>query len=63
MWGVRSGRGECEGGGERVGIKARQRLKVGIGSVGEGCGVGGVAVRCIDITQNPDCDGIVPVHN
>ncbi len=23
----------------------------------EVCGMGGVAVKCVDITQNPDCGG------
>ncbi len=24
------------------------------------CGMRGVAVKCIDITQNPDCEGSIP---
>ncbi len=26
----------------------------------EVCGMRGVAVNCIDITQNPDCEGSMP---
>ncbi len=26
----------------------------------EVCGMRGVAVKCIDITQNPDCEGSIP---
>ena len=26
-------------------------------------GIRGVAVKCLDITKNPDCEGSVPVRN
>ncbi len=29
----------------------------------EAGGIPSVAVKCIDITQNPDCEGSIPVHN
>ncbi len=32
-------------------------------SGGEVCGMRGVAVKCIDITQNPDCEGSIPEPN
>ena len=27
----------------------------------EVCGIRGVAVKCLDITKNPDCEGSIPV--
>ncbi len=35
-------------------------LKLEILSVREVCGMRGVAVKCIDITQNSDCEGSIP---
>ncbi len=32
-------------------------------SAGEACGMRGVAVKCIDITRNPDCEGGVPYRH
>ena len=32
-------------------------------SVNEVCGMCGVAVKCIDITQNSNCEGSVPGYN
>ncbi len=32
-------------------------------SVVEGGGMGGVAVKCIDTVQNPDCEGSCLSHN
>ena len=29
----------------------------------EVCGMRGVAVKCIDITQNSDCEGSIPALN
>ncbi len=34
-------------------------LKLGDLSTVEVCGMRGVAVKCIDITQNPDCEGSI----
>ena len=30
-------------------------------SLDEVCGMSGVAVKCLDITQNTDCEGSVPI--
>ncbi len=35
-------------------------LKLVFLSEREVCGMRGVAVKCIDITQNPDCEGSLP---
>ncbi len=32
-------------------------------SAAEACGMRGVAVKCIDIAQNPDCEGRVPCRH
>ena len=37
-------------------------LKLGGLSMFEAGGMRGVAVKCIDITQNPDCEGSLPSH-
>ena len=36
------------------------RLKLGVLSSREGGGIRGVAVKCIDITKNSDCEGSRP---
>ncbi len=56
-------RGGCEDGGTTVGRNLRQPLKLGMGRVREGSGMGGVAVEGRGSTQNPDCEGSIPVHN
>ena len=38
-------------------------LKLGGLSMFEVGGMCGVAVKCIDITQNPDCEGSLPGHH
>ncbi len=38
-------------------------LKMGIVSGREVCGMRGVAEKCIDITQNSDCEGSIPALN
>ena len=39
------------------GSTASLQLKLGFLSALEACGIRGVAVKCIDITKNPDCEG------
>ncbi len=38
-------------------------LKLVLLSEREVCGMRGVAVKCIDITQNSDCEGSIPALN
>ena len=38
-------------------------LKLAFLSEREVCGMRGVAVKCIDITQNSDCEGSIPALN
>ncbi len=49
--------------GEVVGGDPSQAWRLGMWGVGGVCGMRGVAGRCIDITQNADCEGSVPVDN
>ncbi len=37
--------------------------ELGALSAEEACGMRGVAVKCIDIAQNPDCEGSVPCRH
>ncbi len=37
--------------------------ELGALSAAEACGMRGVAVKCIDIAQNPDCEGSVPCRH
>ncbi len=41
-------------------LNLHPQLKLSVLSGGEGCGMRGVAVKCIDITQNSDCEGSIP---
>ncbi len=46
--------------GEIAGLNPVTPLRLGVLSGSEVCGMRGVAVKCIDITQNPDCEGSMP---
>ncbi len=37
--------------------------ELGALSAAEECGMRGVAVKCIDIAKNPDCEGSVPCRH
>ncbi len=47
-------------GGKSAGRHPAEPLKLARLSGREVCGMRGVAVKCIDITQNPDCEGSIP---
>ncbi len=51
------------GGVKVCGSTMELAVKLGVLSVFEAGGVRGVAVKCIDITQNPDCEGSLPSHD
>ncbi len=40
-----------------------KRAELGALSAAEACGMRGVAVKCIDFAQNPDCEGSVPCRH
>ncbi len=46
--------------GKSGGLNTAEPLKLARLSGREVCGMRGVAVKCIDITQNPDCEGSIP---
>ncbi len=46
--------------GQMEGLNPFPPLKLALLSGREVCGMRGVAVKCIDITQNPDCEGSMP---
>ncbi len=46
--------------GKIAGLSPAEPLKLARLSVLDVCGMRGVAVKCIDITQNPDCEGSIP---
>ncbi len=47
-------------GGESAGLNPAEPSELGALSAAEACGMRGVAVKCIDITQNSDCEGSIP---
>ncbi len=49
-----------QGSGKMGGLNPAEPLKLARLSGREVCGMRGVAVKCIDITQNPDCEGSIP---
>ncbi len=49
-----------QAGGKMAGLKPAEPSDTGALSTGEVRGMRGVAVKCIEITQNPDCEGSVP---
>ncbi len=50
-------------GGDRAGLTPAEPSELGALSAAEACGMRGVAVKCIDIAQNPDCEGSVPCRH
>ncbi len=52
--GLKGAKGGMEAGGERAGLNPAEPSELGALSAAEACGMRGVAVKCIDIAQNPD---------
>ncbi len=50
-------------GGEVGGLTPAGESELGALSAAEACGMRGGAVKCIDIAQNPDCEGSVPCRH
>ncbi len=59
--GVRGAEAAVEDTGKMAGLNPAGPLTLARLSGREVCGMRGVAVKCIDITQNPDCEGSIPV--
>ncbi len=58
--GLKGGEPAFQVGGKIAGLNPAEPLKLARLSGREVCGMRGVAVKCIDITQNPDCEGSIP---
>ncbi len=58
--GLRGAQAAFKGSGKIAGLNTAGPLKLARLSGREVCGMRGVAVKCIDITQNPDCEGSIP---
>ncbi len=43
-----------------AGVNHGEPSELGALSAAEACGMRGVAVKCIDIAQNSDCEGSIP---
>ncbi len=54
---------EVQVSGKIAGLSPGLPLKLDPLSAREVCGMRGVAVKCIDITQNSDCEGSIPARN
>ncbi len=46
-----------------AGLNPAEPSELGALSAAEACGMRGVAVKGIDIAQNPDCEGSVPCRH
>ncbi len=63
LLGVQGRWADWQVGGKIRGLTLRPPLKLTVLSGQEVCGMRGVAVKCIDITQNSDCEGSIPAPN
>ncbi len=61
--GYRGGRAGRKAGGEMAGLNPAEPSGLGALRAAEACGMRGVAVKGIDIAQNPDCEGSVPCRH
>ncbi len=52
-----------EAGGEEGGLHPAGAAELGAWRGAGACGMRGVAVKSIDIEQNPDCEGSVPCRH
>ncbi len=62
MLDVKEAQAEDKAGRERAALTAVRRLELVPLIAGEEGGTRGVAVKCIDITKNPDCEGSRPAR-
>ncbi len=61
--GLKGAKAAMEVSGKSPGLNPGEPLKLARLSGREVCGMRGVAVKCIDIAQNPDCEGSVPCRH
>ncbi len=60
LWGLTGAQAAGYVGGKSQGLNPGEPLKLAGWSWREVRGMRGVAVKCLDIAQNPDCEGSVP---
>ncbi len=58
--GLKGAQAGCEAGGKNSGLNPVEPAELAVLRGREVCGMRGVAVKCIDITQNADCEGSIP---
>ncbi len=63
LLGLKGGEAECKVSVKIAGLNLAPPLKLAFLSAREVCGMRCVAVKCIDITQNSDCEGSIPAPN
>ncbi len=62
LWGFKGAQAEDTASREMAALHAVRRLELVPLIEGEEGGTRGVAVKCIDITKNPDCEGSLPAR-
>ncbi len=62
MLGLTRAKAGEQAGREMAALNAVRRLELVLLIAGEEGGTRGVAVKCIDITKNPDCEGSLPAR-
>ncbi len=60
--GLKGAQEEAKASREMAALNAVRRLELVPLIAGEEGGTRGVAVKCIDITKNPDCEGSLPAR-
>ncbi len=60
--GLKGAEAEDQASREMAALNAVRRLELVRLIAGEEGGTRGVAVKCIDITKNPDCEGSLPAR-
>ncbi len=58
--GLKSAQAGRKVGGKSPGLNPGEPLKLVVLSWRDVCGMRGVAVKCIDIAQNSECEGSIP---
>ncbi len=61
--GLKGAEAGLEARGEVAGLHPAEPSELGDLRTAEVCGMRGVAVKCIDIAQNPDSEGSVPCRH
>ncbi len=61
--GLKGAQADRQVSGRNAGLNPAEPSELGALSAAEACGMRGVAVKCIDIAQNPDCEGSVPCRH